>query len=339
MSSTSNIIVLDYNKNFKEEDVKKFVDSGVDTILAFDWWWKTEPSPGVYDFDDWLHYEDMLKRNGVKLLIQTPMGTPFWANDPAWYLSNYYNQKNDFAQWTKLYNIKDPMPFCHFFILCGRIFSYWNPEAEDYVRKYIRKIRETLKYSTCIPSIGECGEFLFPPIAGMMGACVYPTPWWFDSFAQQKCQESGKVAEEWIVGELSRISKERINLYQEKWLQYVPYYNNGSFGPAMNWGNVGCENVILENKEDLTTILFSAFYDMPNWLSMATAQARICPTYAGAEGAENVVENAHKAKNLGFRGLICGTMNIMHCGLVNSVHLENWVFDNVKKANKIWLLS
>ncbi|MCK9458548.1 MAG: beta-galactosidase [Proteobacteria bacterium] len=334
------IMLLDYNRNFQEEDIKKFADAGTKTIVAFDWWWQTEPSPGVYDFGDWLAYEDMLNRHGVKLLIQTPIGVPFWADDPSWYLSNCCGEKNNFSSYAKLYNAKDSISFSHILVLAGRIFSYWNQVAENYVQTYIKKLREVLKHAVCISSIGQCGEYLFPATCFMSSdgrekVNIHDSPWWFDSFAQQKCQESGKPSEEWIVGELSRISKERINLYQEKWLQYVPYYND----PNNNvFGNVGCENVILENKDGLKTILFSAFGN-DWWTNIAAAQAKICPTYTGAEGPKHVIENAHKAKQLGLEGLICAPVSVYAdvdgvC-FTNFPKMEDWIFNNIREANRI----
>jgi hypothetical protein len=87
-----------------------------------------------------------------------------------------------------------------------------------------------------------------------------------------------------------------------------------------------------ENQQGLTTILFSVFRkDLIQFLPLATLQAKKFPTWCGAEGCINVVENTKRAINIGMKGTICAPAGNDQ----ESPKWENWMFDNLRIANSI----
>jgi hypothetical protein len=199
-----------------------------------------------------------------------------------------------------------------------RFFSYWHQGAEAYTRKYIQRIQESLSYATCMPGIGHCGEYLFPPVHFYKFLGIHPSPWWCDDAATASWMDSGLSRKEWLCKELSRITKERLALYREKWLQFVPYYHAWD---QCQFGNLGVQEVLEENREGLTTILFTVFP------AMAAQQAQRYPTYGGAEGAQGILVNAPLAKQMGLKGLVCGPLFSQYAS-----KMEPWMFSNIKQA-------
>jgi len=325
-------MMLDYRGEFHQDIVARLAEAGCRQILLFDLWHEREPSPGIYVFDPLVKYARVCRAAGIELLVQTPIGAPLWCPS-EWFLRNAEGQRSDFLQALARFpaGLAEKIGFERSIALGLRILSYWNTEAESYLRGYIQRLRSVIEPegATCISSIGACGEYLFPSVYfyGFLG--VSQSPWWHDTDAEQSWnsfneKRPGSSRTEWLWHEVCEISRVRLELYEQKWLQYVPYFQGWG-----NFGNDGIDHVLAQNAPGLRTILFTVF--RPEFLETAAAQAAKYPTWGGAEGAANVVTNSRLAHELGLRGVICGPLWFNYAS-----EFEPWMFDNLREASTFW---
>jgi hypothetical protein len=186
--------------------------------------------------------------------------------------------------------------------------------------------------SMLMPYIGCSGEWIFPDTgAGMFS--IRPSwwcasDWWYDRYAvaswlQYQYEAERPTRADWVQREQSRITKGRLALYSEKWLQTANYY------PSIRFNALDVASIMEENAEGLKTILFSI---PPGQDAYAEAQARRYPTWCGAEGPYNLLVNARKAKAQGMAGVLCGIL-WPHYGLTT---VEPWVYGAIKQAIQAW---
>jgi hypothetical protein len=324
------VLMMDHWCYFTREEIQRLGDAGCERLLVFDCWQLHEPELGKYCFDDLLEYARWVREAGMTLLIQTPLGTPAWS--PAeWYLVNEVGQSSSFAHSARCREWYTRPREHNFACIPLRIYSYWNREAQEYLHNYVGKVGAALEPAgaICISSIGDAGEYLWPGVYWRPEVETQCCSWWCDSAAvadydRFRAAHPDQGRTEWMLETLRRVVRDRLALYSEKWLQFVPYF--AGFG---NFGNDGVETVVAENRDSLHTILFTVFGN-PGFEQKAAAQAGVCPTWAGAEGAANVITNSRKAQALGLAGVICGPLFYgFNC-------LEPWMYENIGEAIRFW---
>ena len=138
--------------------------------------------------------------------------------------------------------------------------------------------------------------------------------------------EPGCSPSDWLRASLHEVTRRRLALYREKWLQYVPYFEGEDY-----FGNDGVAEVLEANKAGLRTILFTVF-PVDAWRCIAERQAARYPTWGGAEGAANVVVNSRLAYASGLRGVVCGPLFYTY----NCFQMEPWIYENIEEANRFW---
>lgn len=326
------VIMLDYGRSFDEEILVRLADAGCKEILLFDSWYEHEPLPGIYRFDALVNYARKVRELGMFLRVQTPVGVPFWC-PKEWFLENAQGSTSDFTATLAANPEPENGQLSHdrMIALGLRILSYWNSDAEAHLRKYVARVRRTMEDegAVCISSIGACGEYLFPSVHHYPFLGTASSPWWHDAGAQRSWQEySERHCEpdrgEWLFEQLSQITEQRLALYSEKWLQYVPYFQG--------WGNFGLDNVnqvLKQNRDGLHTVLFTVFQS--HFAELAAVQAAKYPTWGGAQGAANVSANSRRAYEIGLKGLVCGPLWFDF-----SLQMEPWMYDQIREANDFW---
>jgi hypothetical protein len=322
---------MDYFLEYDSEVFERLYDAGVRDVITLEVWERLEPEPGRLALDRYVEYLQKAKAAGIRILV-AESGAPSWMPD-AWHLKNGADQYNVCRE---LLQQEAAQPSCHICLGWGSIssltwLSYWNPEAEAATQAHITAMRAITEAegSTLMPWIG-IGEYLFPP------ACFIPlqpwsfSEWWFDDFAVQSWTQYREEVKSptragWVYREQVRITKSRLALYTEKWLQPVPYWHDLRFGTNNTNG------ILAQNAADLKTILFTVFV-RPEWQQIARKQAKKYPTWCGCEGPFNLVENARKAKKLGMQGVICGILWPSY-GLTK---MAPWVYEAIKQAISDW---
>ncbi len=311
------VIIFDVFHKLREEELEKLSSLGIKEILTFDCWFEHEPVKGSYNFDRLLKYEEICSKLGIKLLIMGPIIPPLWV-PKEWFLKNKSGMRNDFEEILSpeikkyLNNINSPKKIIHFDFTQGaeiywnsRFFSYWNPEAEAYMRAYIKKAQKILKHGEYICTIGYSGEYLFVSPSIFRLDNKYNTPWWYDDYAKKSWKQSKLTREDWLHKEFLRITRERLKLYKTKWLQYIlaSPENLKICKPEMT-GNVAVEEAFEEHKKGLNTIRFCIFQNSqdPKIVAQMAEKYRI---FAGAEGCKNIIPNSFKAEKMKLAGLIC----------------------------------
>lgn len=104
-----------YGPEMTEDDIKQLYDCGIRTAVKYVQWHCIEPQKGVYDWSQLDRQVDKWTRNGVKILLNTPMTTVQWAPD-NWYAKNRYGA------------------------IFKSSFSAFNMEAQDYQLGFLRTI-------------------------------------------------------------------------------------------------------------------------------------------------------------------------------------------------------
>lgn len=316
-------LAFDVTQAYSRDDMQRLVDAGCHWLYVLDQWNVREPSPGKYAFDDLIEYLGWATDAGLKVLVQTPSGTPIWAPD-EWYMvakSGASAGKLCGPDRDALLSIK------HTCTRSGhRVFSPWNEDAEHYTQHFISICRTTLERAgvACVCSIGCSGEWLWPNISGI-GA--------FDDAAVSAWaryeKEIGGTQDDWLHATLHKITRERLALYgpNGKWLQYWPYYDG-------HLGLVGRDAVMEANRDGLRTIIFDTpgVFHKDDWKrGSCERQAARWPTWIGAGGPKGVVQSAQYALEKGFSGLICALVH-WELGLGKT---EPWMFEQVRIANEI----
>ncbi|MDB5341894.1 MAG: hypothetical protein JWP89_271 [Schlesneria sp.] len=326
------VMMLDYGHSFDRESLSRLADAGCKDILLFDYWCEHEPEEGRFTFDPLLEYSKTVRELGMSLRVQTPVGVPLWC-PRDWFLTNAEGVRSDFYDAEVRYRmpLTEPLTYEYTITRAIKTLSYWNADAEAHLVEYVRRLRQAVESenATCICSIGSCGEYLFPPVYFYPFLGAEASPWWFDEGAERSwlgyCE--GRDAPDrsaWLLGQLGEITQRRLSLFDEKWLQYVPYYQG--------WGNFGNDNVDVvldQNANHLRTILFSVFH--LNFPDIATVQAAKFPTWGGAEGAANIVTNSRRAYELGLKGVVCGPLWFNYAS-----GMETWMYEEIRKANEYW---
>jgi len=319
-------IILDYDICFTPEVIRRLVDVGIRAVYVFDYWHRHEPAPGRYDFDEIVRYAEICRSVGIKMLLQTPIGSPFWM-DESFYLYNKSGQNCCFSEYFcsgsqpdwKLSNDRE--------VCANRIPAYWHKEAEEHTANYIQALRCAIESlgATCIPNIGAHGEYMFPANF-WFNANRTPSPWWFDEEARRLWKDRDPV--KWFREERSRIIARRLTYYRESWTQFVPYYDSWD-----NWqlGNMEISGELEKHALSLKTILFTVFYgeDFP---VMAEQQARRIPTWGGAEGCANIVVNTQRAIDMGLKGTLC---RLIGPG-TDEPTIPDWKYEVLKTANGLF---
>ena len=322
------VMILDYHGVLTPDDLGRIAEAGCSRLLRFDLWHESEPARGEYRLDRLIEYCRAAKAVGLRVLIQTPIGSPLWA-PPDWYFVNDRAQTNAFG----LRRASAPYCYMDSTAMAQRFLSLWNVEAEDCTRRYVARVQAAVdpEGAVTIGSIGSCGEYMLPASHqyGFLGA---GGPWWHDAGAieswaefQQEYPEGTRA--DWLHRCLALLTAERLQWYAEKWLQFVPYYE--SHWPA--YGNVGTDRILEANREGLHTILFSVF-GPAEWVEVARRQAEKYPTWAGAEGSDNVVANSVNARRIGCRGVVCALLELGY----HEIRVEPRAFEELRKANRNW---
>jgi Beta-galactosidase len=317
------ILAFESGQWYSREDMRRLSDAGTSVLYVLDQWNVREPRPGVYAFDGLLEYLDWATDAGLKVLVQTPTGTPIWAPG-EWYMAD---AKGHHAGDICGPDLKALLNIKHTATRVGhRIFSPWNEEAERYTQHFIGVCRATLERPgvTCACSIGCSGEWLWPNVAGMGPYDKAAVADW-----KRFQDEVGGTQDDWLHETLHRITKERLALYapEGKWLQYWPYYDG-------RLGLVGRDSVMEANRDGLRTIIFDTpgVFQQDDWKRpVCECQASKWPTWIGAGGPKGVVQSAHYAIEKGFAGLICALVH-WELGLDKT---EPWMFEQIRIANEL----
>ncbi|WP_437225953.1 hypothetical protein SH661x_004328 [Planctomicrobium sp. SH661] len=160
------VIMLDYGRSFDLEALHRLAEAGCRDMLLFDAWHRHEPEDGVYELETLIDYARTCRELGMQLRVQTPIGVPSWC-PRDWFLQNAEGSRNDFTEVMARYPVDDGVPnFERLITEAQRFLSYWIPEAEAAVHRYVSKLRTVLEPegAICISSIGICGEYLFPSV-------------------------------------------------------------------------------------------------------------------------------------------------------------------------------
>ena len=314
-------LILDYNIDFTPEVIRRLADVGTRAVYVFDFWHRHEPEPGRYDFDDVIRYADACRSAGIKMLLQTPIGSPLWM-DESFYLCNESGQNSCFSECFDSGVPQDLEVMGH------RIPSYWHDEVEDHTAKYIQTLRCAVEPLgvTCIPNIGAYGEYLFPCIFWIKVNRI-PSPWWFDAKARRLWKDRDPA--EWFREERSKIIARRLAYYRDKWTQFVPYFDSWDNGQL---GNTEITGELEQYAPHLKTILFTVFLHDESFPGMAEQQARRFPTWGGAEGCANVVVNTKRALDMGLKGTLC---RLIDPG-VEEPTVPDWKYEALKTANGLF---
>ncbi len=305
------IIIFDRFHLFKENEIKRLSAIGIKEILTFDYWCENEPTKGEYNFSRLIEYERTCQKLGIKLLIMGPVVAPLWA-PKEWFLKNAEGLTNDFQNESSVVvkkllekiktgeNIEEDLESYENM----RFFSYWNPEAENYLCNYIKKFQKILKYSEHLNNIGQWGEDFFPTTwIFCKPEKSYWGPWWYDEYAKKSWQDSGLDREGWLTREFLRITRKRLKLYKTKWLQYI-WLDHDLETQKKLLGNMAVKEAFEEHKEGLNILRFEIFVSFVGMRAVAK-MAKKYRIFVGAEGCKNILPNYLRAKKIGLAGLIC----------------------------------
>ena len=74
-----------WDKSLWEQDLDRMLEHGITTIRVGEFAWNlTEPEEGVFTFDFWDGFFDLVEKKGMKVIFGTPTATP-----PAWLTERY----------------------------------------------------------------------------------------------------------------------------------------------------------------------------------------------------------------------------------------------------------
>ena len=74
-----------WDKSLWEQDLERMLEHGITTIRVGEFAWNlTEPEEGVFTFDFWDGFFDLVEKKGMKVIFGTPTATP-----PAWLTERY----------------------------------------------------------------------------------------------------------------------------------------------------------------------------------------------------------------------------------------------------------
>ncbi len=74
-----------WDKSLWEQDLERMLEHGIATIRVGEFAWNlTEPEEGVFTFDFWDGFFDLVEKKGMKVIFGTPTATP-----PAWLTERY----------------------------------------------------------------------------------------------------------------------------------------------------------------------------------------------------------------------------------------------------------
>ena len=314
-------LILDYDISFTPEVIHRLAETSIRVVYVFDYWHRHEPEPGRYDFDGIIRYAETCRSTGIKMLLQTPIGSPLWM-DESFYLHNESGQNCCFSECFHSGTPQDTG------IMACRIPSYWHREAEEHTANYIKALRNAIEPlgATCIPNIGTHGEYMFPGIF-WINVKRTPSPWWFDAEARKLWKDRDPV--EWFQEERSRMIAQRLAYYRGQWTQFVPYFDSWDIWKL---GNVGISGELEKYAPHLKTILFTVFRYSEHFPGMAKRQACRFPTWGGAEGCENVIVNTKRALDLGLKGTLCRLIEPWN----NEPPIPDWKYEALKTANGLF---
>ena len=315
-------IIFDYDLSFAPEVFQRLAETGIRVVYVFDYWHRHEPEPGRYDFHELVRYANVCRSAGLKMLLQTPIGSPLWM-DESFYLYDECGHNSRHSDWVRL------GPTHETGVMASRIPSYWHREAEEYTANYIQAIRCAIEPLgvTCIPNIGAFGEFMFPSTFFWFHKTRPTSPWWFDVEARKLWKDRDPV--EWFREERGRIIVKRLAYYRGQWTQFIPYHDSWE-----NWrlGNIGVTEALEKYAPHLKTILFTVFLHGEHLPVMAEQQARRFPAWGGAEGCANVVAHTKRALDLGLKGTLC---RLIDPG-VDEPAVPEWKYEALKTANGLF---
>jgi hypothetical protein len=315
-------IILDYNVSFTPEVIHRLADIGQRSIYVFDLWDRHEPEQGRYHFDEIISHARTCRSAGIRMLLQTPVGSPLWM-DRSFYLRNEFGQDSSFLE------LQGSRFFQDSNVLSARIPSYWNSEAEECTVRYIRAVHDATKDEgvLCVPSIGHVGEYMFPAVH-WLNIGYASSPWWFDEQARRLRQDRDPA--EWFIEERRGIIAGRLSLYKEKWLQFVPYFDSWD---DWQFGNIGISAEMNTYGKELKTILFTVFLNDENFPGIAKRQAVGHPVWGGAEGCANVVANTRRALTLGLQGTLC---RLVDDPWLEDKTIPDWKYDALQEADRLF---
>jgi len=318
-------MILDYNIDFTPEVIRRLADVGIRVVYVFDYWHRHEPEPGRYDFDEIARYAETCRSAGVKMLLQTPIGSPAWM-DESFYLCDASGKSSSLSELCHS-GLWSDRSFPGRGILANRIPSYWHREAEECTVNYIKALRNVVEPlgAACVPNIGGHGEYMFPTTL-WLGLNRTPSPWWFDEEARRLWKDRDPA--EWFREERGRVIARRLTHYRESWTQFVPYYDSWD-----DWqlGNTEISVELENHAQNLKTILFTVFHG-DHFPVMAEQQARRFPTWGGAEGCTNVVVNTQRALDMGLKGTLCQLIDPEESVFT----IPDWKYEALKTANNLF---
>lgn len=335
------VLVMDYFRQFDGETIARLGDAGVRDILLFGLWSDFEPIEGQYPIDEYLAYLRHARAAGIRVLTISS-GGPTWAPDD-WHLKNLHGQRNECRDYLAAEKIA---PTRHYTLGAGyagssTFLSYWHPEAEFVTRRHIAYLRGVTEAegSDLMPWIGG-GEYFFPAPQFIPSRPWIEGEWWHDPHATASWLRYLDEADsfsplsraDWVYREQLRVTRARLALYRENWLQLVPgaYHRNPRLGSQETIDLLAAASLDANGAPyvpPLQTILFSVFCGL-GWEPIAEAQARRHPTWMGVEGAYHLRANAPKAEAMGAAGVVCGPL-WPHYGLTA---IEPWVYDAIRQT-------
>jgi hypothetical protein len=180
-----------------------------------------------------------------------------------------------------------------------------------------------------MPWVGN-GEYFMPAPEHVPAKPWQMGYWWFDDYAvrswqQYRDEHKQPTREGWMLQEQLRVTKEQLDLYDDKWLQLVPYWRR------LEQGTLNTAKILAANADGLRTLLFTVFHE-PNWPAIAQRQASKYPTWCGCQGPYNLVKNARRAKKIGMHGVICGILWPDY----GMTKIEPWVYANIREVIAEW---
>jgi hypothetical protein len=295
-----------------EEDIQALSDAGIKTAMMFHTDWNIiEPVKGERDFSYYDQRIELLKRCGMRVMIQCFTYIPNWVPD-SWLVRNFHREVH-------------------------RMISPWNSEALIYALGFYKEMcdRYTSSDVMVINSWLTDGETLFPN-----EPCIYDDfairefnneylrPPNADGIEERKFLHAAQIK---LICDIQGIL--RNNQYGDIWLAIHPAL-------AGYRGN-GCEYLEdmlanLNTRYPCATIN-QLYCTWRQWSGLYPEMNRLRDTYGtrvfgGAEYAEGVMESTLVAATAGINGLLINPCH-PHTG---HPRVLPWMLDNIRHAVRMW---
>lgn len=288
-----------YGARFTQDDLKRFRDVGIQTIVRYPYWGTIEPSMGNYDWSEIENFVDLSRNAGLKSLWAVYDKPPKYF-PPEWYM-------------------KTPEDKVYVGKFRERILSPWNAEGWAYHLKFIKMFCDKLSADDmlCFRATVHGAESMFPHDPR------FPH------------RQDGPYIETM----LKMLLEEQDIFYNahdshELWTCF-----HHSFDYQGTAGTEHAEMLYKAMRDKFPDhkhycISYTQFMKGIHGVreNLADVQRLGLSMFAGSQYAEGLVWNTDKAIQQGFRGFICGPI----MAWAKHRKTEDWMFDNVRDSMAKW---